>query len=32
MTVRAKKSDIDAFAKGDLKLDDFQKRVASATY
>jgi len=32
LTLRAKKSDIDAFAKGKLGLDDFQKRAQIATY
>jgi hypothetical protein len=32
MTLRAKKSDIDAFAKGKLELDDFGKKVSSAVY
>ncbi|MBM3837505.1 MAG: hypothetical protein FJ398_06010 [Verrucomicrobia bacterium] len=32
MTIRAKKADADAFAKGDLKLDDFQKKVSITTY
>lgn len=32
MTLRAKKSDVDAFAKGDLKLEDFQKKVSVVTY
>lgn len=32
MTIRAKKADVDAFAKGDLKLEDFQKKVSITTY
>jgi hypothetical protein len=32
MTLRAKKSDIDAFAKGNGDLDDFRKKVTIATY
>jgi hypothetical protein len=32
MTLRAKKSDIDAFAKGTLDLDAFTKRVAIQVY
>lgn len=32
MTLRAKKADIDACAKGDLKFEDFQKKVSSAIY
>ena len=32
MTLRVKKSDADAFAKGRLNMDDFRKKVAVATY
>ena len=32
MTVRARKSDVDAFAKGKLSLDDFRKKTSIATY
>ena len=32
LTIRAKKSDVDAFAKGTLKPEDFQKKVAITTY
>ncbi len=32
MTIRVKKSDADAFAKGRLNLDDFRKKAAIATY
>jgi hypothetical protein len=32
MTLRAKKSDIDAFAKGRTELDDFRKKVSIAVY
>jgi len=32
MTLRAKKSDIDAFAKGKTDLDDFRKKVSVAVY
>src|SRR5208337_789596 len=32
LTLRVKKSDIDAFAKGKIGLDDFQKRAQIATY
>lgn len=32
LTVRAKKSDVDAFAKGKLNLEQFQKRVQMFTY
>jgi hypothetical protein len=32
MTLRAKKSDIDAFAKGKTELDDFRKKIAVAVY
>lgn len=32
MTLRAKKSDIDAFAKGKTELDDFRRKVSVATY
>jgi hypothetical protein len=32
MTLRAKKSDIDAFAKRKTELDDFRKKVSIATY
>lgn len=32
MTLRAKKSDIDAFAKGKTELDDFRKKVSIAVY
>lgn len=32
MTLRAKKSDIDAFAKGKTELDEFRKKVSIATY
>jgi hypothetical protein len=32
MTLRAKKNDIDAFAKGKTELDDFRKKVSIATY
>lgn len=32
MTLRAKKSDIDAFAKGKTELDDFRKKVSVAVY
>jgi hypothetical protein len=32
MTLRAKKSDIDSFAKGKTDLDDFRKKVSTAIY
>src|SRR6185295_6344884 len=32
MTVRARKSDVDAFAKGKLSLDDFRKKTSIAIY
>jgi len=32
MTIRVKKSDADAFAKGKLKLDDFRKKASITTY
>lgn len=32
MTLRAKKADIDAFAKGRTELDDFRRKVSVATY
>jgi hypothetical protein len=32
LTIRVKKSDIDAFAKGDLDLEQFQKKVKIFTY
>jgi hypothetical protein len=32
ITLRAKKSDIDAFAKGKVELDDFRKKVSTAIY
>jgi hypothetical protein len=32
MTLRARKSDIDAFAQGKTELDDFRKTVSVATY
>ena len=32
MTLRVKKSDVDAFAKGNLDLDAFRKKVAITTY
>ena len=32
LTIRVKKSDVDAFAKGALKLEDFQKQVSITTY
>jgi hypothetical protein len=32
MTLRAKKSDIDAFGKGKTELDDFRKKVSIALY
>ena len=32
MTLRAKKSDIDSYAKGAIDLDQFKKKVAVATY
>jgi len=32
LTLRAKKADIDAFAKGQINPDDFHQKVASATY
>ncbi|MBM3832209.1 MAG: hypothetical protein FJ403_02810 [Verrucomicrobia bacterium] len=32
MTLRAKKSDTDAFAKGSLTFDEFQKKVSIANY
>ena len=32
LTIRAKKSDIDAFAKGDLDAEEFRKRVSVAVY
>jgi hypothetical protein len=32
MTLRAKKSDIDAFAKGKTELDDFRKKVSISVY
>jgi hypothetical protein len=32
MTIRAKKSDVDAFAKGKLNLDEFRKKAGIAIY
>jgi hypothetical protein len=32
MSLRAKKADLDAFAKGSINLEQFEKRVAIATY
>jgi hypothetical protein len=32
LTLRAKKSDIDAFAKGKIEADDFKKKVSGASY
>jgi hypothetical protein len=32
MIIRVKKSDVDAFAKGGIDLDQFQKRISVATY
>ncbi len=32
LTIRTKKSDIDAFAKGDLSFEQFQERAEMATY
>jgi hypothetical protein len=32
MTIRVRKSDVDAFAKGKLSLDDFRKKATIATY
>jgi hypothetical protein len=32
MTIRVKKSDVDAFAKGSLTFEDFQKKASIATY
>lgn len=32
MTIRVKKSDVDAFAKGKLNLDDFSKKASITTY
>ncbi len=32
LTIRAKKSDIDAFVKGNLDLEQFQKKVEIFTY
>jgi len=32
MTLRAKKSDVDAFARGELELEEFEKKVAVAVY
>jgi hypothetical protein len=32
MTLRVKKSDVDAFAKGDIDLDQFKKRVSVSAY
>ncbi|MBI4664081.1 MAG: hypothetical protein HY735_35240 [Verrucomicrobia bacterium] len=32
LTIRAKKADVDACAKGDLKVEEFQKKVSFATY
>jgi hypothetical protein len=32
MTIRVKKSDVDAFAKGKLDLDDFAKKASVTTY
>jgi hypothetical protein len=32
LTIRVKKSDVDAFVKGKLNLDEFRKRAAMATY
>ena len=32
MTIRVKKSDVDAFAKGKLNADEFRKKAKSATY
>ena len=32
MTIRVKKSDADAFAKGKLSLEDFRKKASITTY
>jgi hypothetical protein len=32
MTIRVKKSDVDAFAKGKLTLDEFRKKAGTAIY
>jgi hypothetical protein len=32
LTIRAKKSDVDAFAKGDLDFEQFQQKVEIFTY
>ena len=32
LTIRVKKSDVDAFAKGKLNIDEFRKKARSATY
>ena len=32
MTIRVKKADVDAFAKGKLNLDDFRKKASITTY
>ena len=32
MSIRVKKSDVDAFAKGKLNIDEFRKKARSATY
>ncbi len=32
LTLRVKKSDVDAFAKGQMQLEDFQKKVTVTTY
>jgi hypothetical protein len=32
LTIRVKKSDVDAFAKGKLNLDEFRKKASLATY
>jgi len=32
LTIRAKKSDVDAFAKGKLNLDEFRKKTSLTTY
>lgn len=32
MTIRARKSDIDAFAKGKINLDEFRKKAVITIY
>ena len=32
LTIRARKSDVDAFSKDDLDFDEFRKRIRTSTY